>query len=220
MSLQDILEHRRAIRYYDPEKPIDPDLVERCLHMSTLAPTSSNMQLWEAYHITDPSVIAQLEVPILGQSTVKTAQQLVVFVVRPDWWKRHAQMNLDFYRKDIPKHFPAEKQEKYIHLREMYYGKIIPFLYRRCFGLWGVFRKIISEAIGLFRPIPRQNTEGEMDISIHKSCALVAQTFMLAMSETGYDTCPLEGFDSTRVKKVLRLPSLRTNKYDRILWHS
>ena len=32
------------------------------------------------------------------------------------------------------------------------------------------------------------------------------QTFMLAMSEAGYDTCPLEGFDSARVKRVLDLP--------------
>ena len=41
---------------------------------------------------------------------------------------------------------------------------------------------------------------------VHKSCALAAQTFMLAMSEQGYDTCPLEGFDSLRVKRVLGLP--------------
>ena len=29
---------------------------------------------------------------------------------------------------------------------------------------------------------------------------------MLAMSEGGYDTCPLEGFDSLLVKKALGLP--------------
>ena len=29
---------------------------------------------------------------------------------------------------------------------------------------------------------------------------------MLAMSEIGYDTCPLEGFDSWRVKRALHLP--------------
>ena len=41
---------------------------------------------------------------------------------------------------------------------------------------------------------------------VHKSCALAVQTFMLAMSEQGYDTCPLEGFDSRLVKKALHLP--------------
>jgi nitroreductase len=29
---------------------------------------------------------------------------------------------------------------------------------------------------------------------------------MLAMSNEGYDTCPMEGFDSRRVKKILNLP--------------
>lgn len=29
---------------------------------------------------------------------------------------------------------------------------------------------------------------------------------MLSMSEQGYDTCPLEGFDSLRVKRALGLP--------------
>ena len=53
--------------------------------------------------------------------------------------------------------------------------------------------------------MPRQMSEGDVRVSVHKSCALVAQTFMLAMSEAGYDTCPLEGFDSWRVKKALKL---------------
>ena len=45
-----------------------------------------------------------------------------------------------------------------------------------------------------------------MRVVVHKSCALAAQTFMLAMSEAGYDTCPLEGLDSRRVKRTLGLP--------------
>ena len=62
------------------------------------------------------------------------------------------------------------------------------------------------ECIGFFRPMIRQMSEGDIRVNVHKSCALVAQTFMLAMSEAGYDTCPLEGFDSWRVKKALHLP--------------
>jgi nitroreductase len=41
---------------------------------------------------------------------------------------------------------------------------------------------------------------------VHKSCALAAQTFMLSMTAEGYDTCPMEGFDSDKVKKFLNLP--------------
>ena len=30
---------------------------------------------------------------------------------------------------------------------------------------------------------------------------------MLAMASHGYDTCPMEGSDSLRIKKILNLPS-------------
>ncbi len=84
MNLQEILEHRRAVRYYDASKPIDADRVEACVRLATLAPTSSNMQLWEAYHVTDRATIDRLVPACMDQAAVKTAQQLVVFVVRPD----------------------------------------------------------------------------------------------------------------------------------------
>ena len=67
-------------------------------------------------------------------------------------------------------------------------------------------RKLLAQLIGLSRPIVRQVSEGDIRVVVHKSCALAAQTFMLAMSEAGYDTCPLEGFDSLLVKKALGLP--------------
>ncbi len=45
-----------------------------------------------------------------------------------------------------------------------------------------------------------------MRVVVHKTCALAAQTFMLAMANEHYDTCPMEGFDSRRVKSILKLP--------------
>ncbi|MFC2396812.1 MAG: nitroreductase family protein [Porphyromonas pasteri] len=83
MSLHETLQHRRAIRYYDPEKPLDSARVEECLHQATLAPTSSNMQLYRCYHITDPAVIAALTPACLGQSTISTAKEVVVFAITP-----------------------------------------------------------------------------------------------------------------------------------------
>lgn len=134
MNLQEILEHRRAVRYYDASKPIDADRVEACVRLATLAPTSSNMQLWEAYHVTDRAMIDRLVPACMGQSAVKTAQQLVVFVVRPDLWKAHAESVLAANEENIRKTFPEVKWEKYAGLQQAYYRKIIPFLYSRCLG--------------------------------------------------------------------------------------
>lgn len=77
MALREILEHRRSIRHYDAEKTIDTEQVKACLELATLAPTSSNMQLWECYHITDKTVMKALTKACLNQQSAATAKK---------WW--------------------------------------------------------------------------------------------------------------------------------------
>ncbi|MFJ1351844.1 nitroreductase family protein [Capnocytophaga canimorsus] len=206
MTLKEILNYRRAVRLYDETQPIETEKVRECLELAQLAPTSSNMQLWEAYHVTDKSVLTKLTEACLSQSAAKTAQQMVVFVARQDLYKERAKAILEFEKGNVQRNSPLERQAKRIKDRETYYGKLMPFLYRRCFGLLGWVRKIMVLSIGLFRPIVRQVSEAEVRTVVHKSCALAVQTFMIAMAEKQYDTCPLEGFDSKLVKKALKLP--------------
>ena len=206
MTLQEILTHRRAVRDFDASQPIDPERVRQCLELATLAPTSSNLQLWECYHVTNAELIKTLGVACLNQPAVTSAQQLVIFVVRPDYVYRRAQASLADGIAKAKQFLPEEMQAKRIQGIEMYYNRFIPLQYRRFFGILGGIRKGLVQLLGLFRPMPRQVSEAAMRTVIHKSCALVAQTFMLAMSEAGYDTCPLEGFDSWRVKRALGLP--------------
>ena len=54
MNLEEVLNFRRSVRRYDKNKPIDSEKVKHCLGLATLAPNSSNMQLWEFYQITNP----------------------------------------------------------------------------------------------------------------------------------------------------------------------
>ena len=206
MSLQDILNHRRAVRHYDPTKPLDNERVKHCLELATLAPTSSNMQLWECYHVTDPMVLKKLAHALLDQQTATTAQQMVVFVTRRDKHRAHAKAVKAFEIENVRRNSPAEKHEKRIKKWKLYYDFVMPLFYTRCFGLLGLMRKLLAQVIGLFHPIVKQVTEADTRITVHKSCALAVQTFMLAMSEEGYDTCPVEGFDSWLVKKALGLP--------------
>ncbi|GHE49388.1 nitroreductase family protein [Sphingobacterium griseoflavum] len=206
MDLKEILSFRRSVRVYDPASPVDPAIVKHCIELATLAPNSSNMQLWEAYHISSPDLIRQMAVACLGQSSVSTASQLVVFVTRQDLHRRRAKANIAFEKGNIRRNSPEDRQEKRINDRLLYYGKLMPFLYARFFGVIGWIRKIGVHAVGLFRPIVYQVSENDMRVVVHKSCALAAQTFMVAMANERYDTCPLEGFDSKRVKKLLQLP--------------
>ncbi|MCU0360955.1 MAG: nitroreductase family protein [Bacteroidia bacterium] len=205
MNFEEIVNYRRSIRHYKPV-PIDSEKVKRCLELASLAPNSSNMQLWEFYHVTNPEVMQAVAVACLNQNTAKTAQQFVVFVTRQDLHRKRAKTMLALETQNILKNSPIEKQEKYIKQRKLYYGAAMPFLYSQFFGVWGLLRTLLVNVVGLFRPMFYQAGETDMRVVVHKSCALAAQTFMLGMAELGYDTCPMEGFDSRRVKRLLHLP--------------
>ena len=88
-----------------------------------------------------------------------------------------------------------------------YYKLLIPALYGNFLRITGFFKYINVSIIGFFRPMYREVTSSDLRVVVHKSAALAAQNFMLSMSSSGYDTCPMEGFDSVRVKKILNLSS-------------
>ena len=60
MNLDEVLNYRRSVRVYDKKKEIDTEKVKHCLELATLAPNSSDMQLWEFYHITQPELMAKV----------------------------------------------------------------------------------------------------------------------------------------------------------------
>ena len=93
------IEFRRSIRHYDPNFEIDEEIVKKSLKQAALAPNSSNLQLWQFYHIIDKNVIDKLSRSCFNQPAARTCKQLVVFVVRKDLWKKRANANADFIKK-------------------------------------------------------------------------------------------------------------------------
>ncbi len=205
MTLKECIHLRRSIRYYS-DLPLDSEKVKACLELATLAPNSSNMQLWEFYHVTDPGILKKLAFACLDQQSAITADQMVVFVTRQDLHRKREKAMMAMETANVLKNSPKEKQKKRIARWQLYYGRVMPFLYVRFFGLIGFLRKGIVALIGIFRPITHEVSECDMRVVVHKTCALAAQTFMLAMANEGYDTCPMEGFDSYKIKRLLKLP--------------
>lgn len=205
MTFQEIIHYRRSVRYYK-DLQIDAERVRNCLELASLSPNSSNMQLWEFYHITNAHTLEKLAFACLNQQAATTAKQMVVFVTRQDLYRKRAKQMIELESRNVLKNSPKEKQEKRVKTWELYYGKVIPILYSRFFGIPGIIRKVVVSIVGLFRPVTYQVSECDVRVVVHKTCALAAQTFMLAMANEGYDTCPMEGLDSRRIKKILKLP--------------
>ncbi len=192
---------RRSVRIFK-KTDIDKEKVKQCIYNGSLAPNSSNLQLWEFVHVTNKEVQKKLTKACLNQNAAKTANQLVIIVVRKDLWKQRAKGNANFLKQQLKDGLISDKSYK---LAINYYTKLIPFTYTDFFGILGIFRSFIAQLTGIFRPMFRQVSSVDKRIVSHKSAALAAQNFMISMSAIGYDTCPMEGFDSLMVKKILNL---------------
>src|SRR6056297_625049 len=204
-TVSEAIAYRRSVRVYK-EEPIDYKKVKQCLMNATLAPTSSNLQLWEFYHITNRKTIGELAEACFNQSAAKTSQQLVIVVARKDLWRKRAKANINFLNKVYDKENLTERDLKRKKMASKYYSKLIPTIYTDFLGILGYIKYIFFQIAGVFKPIYRKTRLSDMRIVAHKSAGLAAENFMISMAAIGYDTCPMEGSDTLRVKRILKLP--------------
>lgn len=203
MSFSELVHSRRSVRKFDAEHSFDHSSVERALELTQFSPNSSNMQLWEFHRVIDPTLIEQMGPLCMKQNAAATANELVLFVTTPNKWQSRAQLNA----KQVRENFSGREELPVAKRAFSYYEKLIPALYNNdALGIRGVARKLYSWWLGRKKPMVREVSKSDVRVTLHKSASLAAMTFMYAMKEQGYDTCPMEGFDSKRVKSLLNLP--------------
>ena len=115
-------------------------------------------------------------------------------------WRRNRNFIIDEYKK----------QNKFIPIINNYYNKLIPFAYYHDrFGIMGLIKRIIFVFINIFgyiKPVPRGPIyKYELFETVTKTTALACQNFMMSLVTEGFDSCPMEGFDEKRIKKILNL---------------
>ena len=192
-----VVERRRSVRCFDSKIGVPDAVVRRCLRLAMLAPNSSNLQPWEFYWVRTLARREALVEACLSQPAARTAAELIVVVARTETWRTMRARMLEVLEK-------AGAPEAALN----YYRRAVPLQYTQgWFGLLGLLKRVAVFAIGLTKPMPREPTSpAEMRIWAVKSTALAAQNLMLALCAFGFDSCAMEGFDSRRVRRVLRLP--------------
>lgn len=197
-AFKTIVENRRSVRVYD-DSPIPEAVMKECLRLAFLAPNSSNLQTWQFYWVRSAEKKQHLIHYCLDQPAAKFAQELVVAVARPDFWKTNNAMMLAKFDEAKMQRLGAAYQ---------YYRKIVPLA--NDMGPLGIYGPIKTLAVwlrGLRQPTPRGPfSRSGMAMVALKSTALACENYMLAMTAQGFDTCPMEGMDSVRIKQLLDLP--------------
>lgn len=193
-----VIETRRSIRVYTDEK-IPQEIMQKCLHLALQAPNSSNLQPWQFYWVKNSEKRKRLVEYCLNQPSARTASELIVAVARPDFWKINRSQMLEIIYKKDPEKVRAVKQ---------YYKKIVPLAYNQGpLGIYGPFKRLFLFFRGLQTTTPRgPASRNDMLIWSHKTTALACENLMLSLRAFGYDSCPMEGMDSVRIKKLLDLP--------------
>jgi len=196
-SFKEVVNGRRSVRKFTPEK-IPTQIMNECLDLALLAPNSSNLQPWEFYWVQSEDKKKKLAEYCMNQSAARTAADLIVIVARPDHWKQGQQLNL----ANLNMNDPAQKDVV------NYYSKIVPMAYSTDpIGILKLIKTIGTFIAGLSKVSYRGpfGKSGNL-LWATKTTALAAENLMLAIHAAGYDSCPMEGFDQVRVKKLLQLP--------------
>lgn len=192
------VEARRSVRKFTAEK-IPDEVVHACLDLALMAPNSSNLQTWEFYRLVNPEVKNRVVKACFSQPAAATAAELIVCVAMKDNWRKHCkQMLAELYKMPV-----APPKSALI-----YYSKLAPFVYTTgFFNILTPFKWVMNTILGFFRVVPRDPISSwGMKLWAVKSTALACENLMLAFRAHGYDTCPMEGFDSWKVKKAMKLP--------------
>ncbi len=191
-----VVESRRSVRVFKKDS-IKEEHIKECLELALLAPTSSNLQCWEFYWVRSKDKKEKLKTYCLSQLAARTAQELIVCVARTDTWKQNKNKILNYLQENNSKSKSALS----------YYQKIVPLVYTQGpFGILGFMKRILIFFIGMFKVVPREPTSfSDMRVWAHKTTALACENLMLALRAYGYDSCPMEGMDSKKIGKMLRL---------------
>ncbi|MDA0912986.1 MAG: nitroreductase family protein [Bacteroidetes bacterium] len=196
-SFYDIVESRRSVRIYTDD-PVPEEAIHRMMDAALKSPNSSNLQVWEIHWVRSAEKREKLIHYCLGQPAASTAQELFVFVARPDRWRQNNNRMISHLKST-----PGTPEKAY-----QYFEKITRIVYNQGpLGIFRPFKWIWFTIRGWTKPTPREPIHrGHMNVWAHKSTALACQTFMLAARAEGFDSCPMEGLDSSKVKKLLGLP--------------
>lgn len=197
-EFEKVARSRRSVRVFTREK-VPADVMRKCLDLALLAPNSSNLQPWEFYWVRDEAVKKKLVALCLGQPAASTAQELVVCVARLDTWKRNCREMIERL---------AASENGVPESAMQYYKKIAPLFYSHGpFYFLGPIKRLFLNMLALREPMPRgPASKADMRVWAHKSTALASENLMLSLRASGFDSCPMEGIDEPRIRKLLKLP--------------
>lgn len=198
-ALQAIMQ-RRAVKVFAPAD-IPESVRNQILDAARFAPSSFNIQPYRFYWIESPKKKEAAAKLCHGQSPAVTASALVVCVADIGSWKATAQGHVAWMRTAGFSPEKIAESEKKARLVKWFF---IQGWFNVLGGLkWAILRTLHVWKITGVAPYTRK----DLFKWATKNASLACQNAMIAAEALGFNTCPMEGFDSLRLSKFLGLSS-------------
>lgn len=194
-AFEQLVRERRAVRHFKSD-PLPEGLLERLLDAAHWAPSGYNLQPTHFAIATGPALKERLLPCCMYQKQICEAPAVVVFLG-----------DRDVVKHNFEKMLQAEKDAGSVNEGyEQMLRKMVPLAFDKgplhAHWLW---KKFLLPIVRQIKPVPRLPAVEE-EYWLTKQVMLSAMVFMLAASAAGLSTVPMEGFDETKVKKILNIP--------------
>jgi len=190
-----LVKTRRTTRHFKPD-PLPAGVLERLLDCARWAPSGYNLQPTHFTVVDDSALKARLVKACMNQKQVVEAPAVVVF-----------SGDRDVARNNAAAFLKLDRDSGAIDgMYEQLLRKVIPLAFGRGPAGMGWLWKATLPPLARFAiPVPSIPAV-ERDYWLAKQACLSAMNFMLAAASAGLATAPMEGFDESRVRKVLNMP--------------
>ena len=111
MSLLDKMNWRYAAKKLDPNKKVAQDKLDRILEAIRLAPTSSGLQPFEVYVVSNKEILERIKLAANNQGQVADCSHLLVFAAWDDYTPQRINMMFDLTNQE--RGFTSEGWENY-----------------------------------------------------------------------------------------------------------
>ncbi len=196
-----VVHNRFSNTHYKSDAPVPLSVLNTLLTLTQRSPSSFNIQPYRLIVVRSQAQRDKLaSQAMLGANgvRVRTAPVTVVFAADLESARLMPRV-VNLFRQTG--HFPEP------FLKQVpFFGALFSTGYRFALVRWAVYwgKRIAMSLLGIFKAVPRFERP---ETWAAKNTMLAAMTFMHAASAHGLTTCPMEGFDAWRLRRVLRLPS-------------
>jgi nitroreductase len=206
-TFQQIAGARRSVRAFLSEA-LPQEVLERCVDIAICAPSSQNLEVWRFIDVRTAAIRAELNRLCLHQPQAEQAPTLIVVAARPDLWRVGCARMLERLAHDAEPPPTDPTYRAWLPRLTRKYRLLIPLLFKD--GPMHMLAPLKSFTVWLYalsKPMMRGPFgRAEKELWAVKTAALACENFMLALAAAGFDSCPMEGFDEPRVKRLLSLP--------------